>query len=741
MLSFVVACANWLFSQYPVVDFPLRINGEILKNPWVGGMNNPQFSQADFNFDNHPDLFVFDRLGAVSMVFLYEDGEYVFSQKHSYSLPKLVNFAIFKDFNNDGIADLFTYHILQGIPGIQVYRGTNNGNDELKFELFTQEGTAFPILYYTDPNFGLQNLYLAATDLPVVADVDNDGDLDILAFDVDGGYVRMFRNTALENGWGLDTMAFELSDRCWGKFFESESSEAISLSSDPNICSTGGLGISVNFRHPGSAILAVEQDIDSELKDIIITDIGSNKAIYLKNTGTTSRAWMTEQILNFPPSDPVNINVFPAVFEIDYNFDGRGDLIFSPNSPGIVEDVDVAWLYRNNGGEADQRYELIRKDFLVNTILDFGTSSYPAVADVNGDGLPDLVVAVANKYNPSLPATREVRLNLLLNTGTRHEPAFELVDTDWLGMSAASTTSFNLVPVFGDLDGDGDIDMVISDDKGYLYYFENMAGEGAPFDFKTPVYQAFGIQTGTFASASIGDIDGDGLNDLLIGERLGFITYFRNIGSPGNPVFNGSPTSSPNEQGFAQIDVRDPNTGPGFASPYFFSDGLKNYILCGRNVEGLLLYENSGEYNQYQKVTSGLGGTFNGERTRALAYDLDGDGFFEIIAGNSRGGISIYHSDIKDETVNVKALGKNLDFLMYPNPAQNKLHLSWDISQVGHPVSVSITAMSGVEVKRYFIAENSGAARLDISDLHAGMYLVGFYTGTKAGTQKLVVIK
>lgn len=740
-LLVVFVYAHTLFSQYPLANFPMRIDGELLKNPWVGGMNNPQFSQVDFNFDGFQDMYVFDRLGAVSMVFLYEDGEYVYDQTYSYNMPKLVNFAIFKDFNNDGIEDLFTYHFLQGIPGIQVYKGVNNGNNVLTFEPFVQEGTAFPILYYTDPDFGLQNLYLAATDLPVLSDIDNDGDLDILAFDVDGGFVRMFKNTTVENQWGLDTLAFELSDRCWGRFFESESSEEISLSSDPNLCATGESSISVNFRHPGSAILVVDQDEDNPLKDLVLTDIGSNKAIYLKNNGTTSRAWMTEQILNFPTTNPVNINVFPAIFSLDYNFDGRDDLIFSPNSPGIVEDVNVAWLYRNNGGDLEQRYELVQKDFLNNTLADFGTSSYPAIADVNGDGLPDIVVAVANKYNPALPSTREVHLNLLLNTGTRENPSFELSDTNWLDMKAASTTSLVLVPSFGDLDGDGDIDLIISDDKGYLYYFENTAGKGAPLSFKTPIYQAFGIQTGTFAAATMGDIDGDGLTDLLIGERLGFMTFFKNIGSLGNPVFNGSPTAFPNEQGFAQIDVREPNSGPGFASPYWFSNGINNFILSGRSVEGLLLYENTGAHNQFVKINSSLGDMLNGERTRPAIYDLDGDGFFEIIVGNSRGGISIFHSDIKDETVNVEDNYKNLSFQMYPNPAQNKLFISWDNLVVDRPVTFTILSIGGTTIIKSKEMNISGNIEIDISSLKSGIYLVHFETANRTGVQKLIVIK
>ena len=63
-----------------------------------------------------------------------------------------------------------------------------------------------------------------------------DGDLDILTFNVGGGYLGFYRNLSIERGFGADSLIFELDDDCWGGFFESGVTTALDLSDEPGDC-------------------------------------------------------------------------------------------------------------------------------------------------------------------------------------------------------------------------------------------------------------------------------------------------------------------------------------------------------------------------------------------------------------------------------------------------------------------------------------------------------------------------
>ncbi len=744
LLVTLIACTfSKNFAQvadFELNDYPLSFDGTVLKNAWVGGLNNPQFSQADFNFDGVLDLYIFDRLGGVSHVFLNIDGEYIYSQRHSKNFPPLVNFALLRDYNNDGIMDLFSYHILQGVPGMQIYKGSRNDNDELVFELLDYNAGTYPIINYRDNFDSIENIYVAITDIPVIEDVNGDGDLDILSFDPEGGYVRYYQNVRIDSAFGADTLAFHLVDFCWGKFYESESNDAISLSSDPNSCAFG-LNTQIEARHPGSTILTIDNKTTG-LKDLVLSDITLQNVKYLKNTGNLNKAWMTDQLLHFPPNEPVDINVFPASFKVDLNNDGNSEIIFSPNGFGVVENYDVAWLYSNDGSDGLERYDLVEKDFMVNTMLDLGTSTIPAIADVNNDGLLDIVIGVESKYDPATPTLENTYLALLLNVGTETEPEFELVDTDWLGLSEFSTTSKSLAPTFGDLDGDGDIDLLIGEINGYLYYLENVAGPDKPMEFAHPVFRAFDIQTGSFAVPVIFDINGDGLNDILIGERLGRMTYFKNIGSIGEPQFIGSQSSMPNELPFAGIDVRNPNSGPNFSAPTLINSDNQTYLMSGTMTGEIKVYQRGSQYNSYNLISERMGGIRVGNNSALAFADLNSNGFHDVVVGNGRGGITIFETNFKSEisSVNFRDL-KKLNFNVQPNPANNLVNLTWDLQTAGASVQCKILSLEGQEFREINDLNLAGKLEIDVTDLPAGVYLISLQSAELFGTQKLIIVR
>ena len=95
-----------------------------------------------------------------------------------------------------------------------------------------------------------------------------------------------------------------------------------------------------------------------------------------------------------------------------------------------------------------------------------------------GDGLLDLVVANKERYLG--PGMTPALLARFRNVGTPEAPAFAQLDTNWLSLPDFGLES--VVLAFGDLDGDGDEDLLLGDELGNLHRWDNIAEEGMEMD-------------------------------------------------------------------------------------------------------------------------------------------------------------------------------------------------------------------------------------------------------------------
>jgi len=148
--------------------------------------------------------------------------------------------------------------------------------------------------------------------------------------------------------------------------------------------------------------------------------------------------------------------------------------------------------------------------------------SSPVFADFDNDGDLDLLVGISGGG-----------IELFLNDGNN---AFTF-DSSVLADGTAISAGNEAKPALADFDGDGDLDLIIGVHTGTISFFENTAGAGNPMVFAAGVnVQAGGADinfppnppTQAYPSPEFGDLDEDGDLDLIVGENAGFVTFFEN---------------------------------------------------------------------------------------------------------------------------------------------------------------------------------------------------------------------
>ncbi|MCI5081467.1 MAG: T9SS type A sorting domain-containing protein, partial [Saprospiraceae bacterium] len=527
---------------------------------------------------------------------------------------------------------------------------------------------------FSNPN----NLPVTQIDLPAIEDIDCDGDLDILTFDIGGGLIDLYQNMSLEDGFGLDSLRFLLADDCWGGVYESGFAPEVDLADGPDDCASNfdDDNPDTQDRHAGSTVMAYDMDNDGD-KDVFLGDLSFSNIVYLHNAGSCNNAYVDSQDANYPSQGfTVDIPTFPASYFVDVDQDGVKDFIAAANRPNNSVDYEVSWFYKNTGTNEVPQLVFQQKDFLVGEMLDFGSGGRPAFIDYNADGLMDLVIGNYGFYQTNT-GNRISSLYLFENVGTPTAPAYELVDDDYLDMAAFSPSSYSYFPTFGDLDNDGDEDLLIGDFFGKLFYVENSGGAGNPVSFGTPQYGYMGIDIGQESIPEIGDINNDGLPDLLIGERNGNVNFFANTGTATAPFFDSDFSAPGNNQFCCGLDARVPGNGDtGQAAPKLVNVNDEWLLLMGTNFGRIELYEDIiGSVNSSAVLIDSVFEHIDvGASTTVDLADIDGDGLYEIAVSNFRGGLGIFNTSLEaDEVLSNEGVEVDNGLHVFPNPTIDQL--------------------------------------------------------------------
>jgi hypothetical protein len=638
----------------PYDSIPVVISGNTLANAWAGGLNSPKFSEIDLDGDGIKDLFAFESGWNGRVKTYINQGtpntvDYYYAPAYQAKFPAMRNWALLADYNCDGKQDIFT----SVAGGVAVYRNDYNPTDGLNFTLMTS-------LLYTEGMIGQASLYVGPSDIPAIVDVDNDGDLDVLAFGFFGNTVEYHKNKTIENYGTCDSLEFELQNRCWGYFFENSLNNSVTLH---DTCLGNVFFPETTNLHAGSTLLALDMS-GNGVKDLVLGDVSYNNMVLLTNGGTTTTSNMIAEDMAFPSNTtPINLPIFPAGFYLDVNNDGKKDLLVAPNVSNDSENFEGIWYYKNTGTAAVPVFSYQQNDFLQEQMIEVGTGANPTFFDYNADGLLDIIIGNYGYYNTS--GTYVGQFSIYENKGTQTSPSFELVTRDYAGVSAYNLKG--IYPTFGDLDGDGDEDMIVGTFDGVMHYFDNIAGSGNPPNFilTFPNYKAI---AGDFATPQLIDVNRDGKLDLLVGERDGRLNYMENVGTVNAPSFNAAPTND----FFGGIDMML-NCCTGFSSPFLTEDSSGSYVLYVGSEEGHLV--------QFDNIEGNLTGNFNlvdsfyldGLNNSISGADINNDGHFELIYGELSGGIRILKQGI---TIGIDKIAiKETHVLVYPNPSNGLITL------------------------------------------------------------------
>ncbi len=735
ILLMITLIAGPLASQdFNRLNVPCHQDGHDLKFPLTGGLRAGQFSNIDLNQDGTMDLFVFDRNGDVILPFVKTGApgslDYRFAPEYITSFPSLRNWALLTDFNGDGVEDIFASSSV--IPAcIEVWRGMRDNAGRLSFKMVTF-GYGMPEILQFPVTGGYTQIYASNIDLPAIADMDGDGDVDILSFEPDGSYASFYRNLSIDKNLGLDTLIYERGDICWGKFAENQFNEDIYLSSNPFSCADGfHSGGNTGARHSGSTLTALDGDEDGDM-DLLIGDLASLRIKYLSNGGTLSTPFITSLDISFPSYDvPADMDIFLGAYHADVNADGKRDLIITPNDINSGQNENHVWLYLNEGTDAAPIFRLNKKDFLIDEMLNFNSGSHPAFADVNADGLQDLVIGTNGIYRRANP--RLYRMILMLNKGTATSPVFEVTDGDYLGFSGFGEETGRYAPTFGDIDNDGDTDLMVGDSRGVLYLSNNKAGPGQPYDFDNPVYKYADISLGQNAKPAVSDMNGDSLIDLLIGEKNNQLNFFKNSGTAPSPVFNPDASQSPNTDNAGKIF-----TGNDFATqngaPAIFSSEGKKMMLLGTEDADLMLYDQLEDnvYSSFNLAGLRTGGINEGRKVTPALADIDGDGYYELALGNERGGLTLYNTPYKaSPSSGYNPAPSNIIMDIIPNPASDRVLILTNTTIN----NVFITDIAG----RFIPGTIYKDTILNLPNMVDGIYFLHLCTDNGTATKKLVI--
>lgn len=557
--------------------------------------------------------------------------------------------------------------------------------------LFTNLGTPSSAAFSMASQQTLGDVGLYA--YPVFCDLDQDGDSDILC--------------------GRDGQGFV--------YYQNNGTASIPLWQENNALFSG-LGIGTYWNSPDLADLNGDANLD------LLYGTASGPLKYYLNTGT-----------NAAPVWQENTSLFGGVIDLGgasspfcYDWDGDGDFdLLSGTQLG-----DIKFL-RNTGNAFSPAWQ---QDNAYFSIIDHSIYAAATCGDVSGDGLPEVIVGDLNGH-----------LYYYRNTGM----GLQLMPLMFGNIALGGWS----VPRLVDLDFDGDLDLAVGNEAGNLYYYENQGTPSQANWVNVPNY--FGaIDVSSDCSMSFGDLDEDGDLDFVAGDAWGDLHCYLKDGfgwTANSTLFAGISTNQNAAPALVDIDhdgdldlvLGDYDGTFSFYRNLRYSAAVLNppTSLTYENVGGIMLNwegPNDGSTSPFEYYRVYLDGELAGTTTEGFWL------FDNLNPGNHTLGVSAQYiaGESVVASINITVVS-NEDLVLqpeisgfYPNPSYGLSRLKYSVKS---PATLEVYNLKGQKVMAYQLS-GSGEIEFNGRDqrgnkLPAGVYFYRIDDGTTQKIDKLLLLR
>lgn len=624
-------------------------------NLFAGGIDNPRYRFVDIDGDSDYDLFILDR---DERLFFYRNNSGLFLLETNQTFGLTVgSWFYFVDSDNDGDLDCYT-----------------NG-DFSEVRLFTNVGSKnlpqFQMTISAVLDTAGAELFSERFSVPTFADIDADGDYDFFTGN-SAGTITFYQNVGTA---GTPTFAFVTNE------FD-------------GIKIVGGGNSFPKAKHGASGIEFFDADSNGTL-DLFWGDYFNPSMYFLKNVGTPTTPHYLLHDSTYPKEAMISTRGFNIPQHVDIDGDGVTDLFAGSVFP--TTGYDNFWFLKNIGFNAQPYYQLQTKNFL--PMIDVGTRSSVAVADFDGDGLIDLCVSSA-----------EGTINIFRNGGTATHPTFSLTPSLTIPVGTFYTTV-----AAGDLNGDGKQDLLIGDFGGGVRYYRNTTSGGV-LSFSQTSFTLDAVDVGNSSAPCLADIDQDGVVDVLIGTSGGTLYFYKNIGTHASPIYS---LISP---AFNSIDVGND------AMPFVVDvDGNgKNDLLIGNSEGNIFHYQFNSTTKQYDFVTSQFAQIDVRLNASPALADIDGDGDVDMFVGNGKGGVFFFeHGAVNTVVKSPTTVPTSVDLKQnFPNPFNSSTTISFTLPYEAR-VEISVFDLLGRKVETLaesFLQIGEHSVFWNAADIPSGIY-------------------
>lgn len=392
-----------------------------------------------------------------------------------------------------------------------------------------EQDAADPYLF-TLKSDSLSGIVVGELSSPHFTDLDNNGLLDLIIGNADDGDLHHYEQETV----GSETFTYmtdnfnEIDVGTWSApcFFDINGNGLLDLIIGKNygnfyhyeqdaVGSTTFNSISTTFINGlidvGNNCAPCFIDLDNNgLLDILVGEYDGNLNHYEQDAvGSNQFTQITEYF------NGIDIGIYATVCCIDLDNDNLLDLIIGEYNGNLNH-------YEQDAPNS-RTFNLISNNFCEIAV---GANSAPYIIDIDNNGLLDLLIGerdgIINHYEQDAVGSTN----------------FTLVTENFSGIDVGGRSA----PCFTDLNNDGLLDMIIGNSNGGIHHYIQDASGALSFTFITDSFMD--IYNKGEIKPIFADINGDGLDDLMIGSHSGGVRYFQrdietfiedNLNSNSNP--------------------------------------------------------------------------------------------------------------------------------------------------------------------------------------------------------------